>query len=135
MGAAGLMRVLAVDPGDVRIGIAISDPLAVIARPLMVIEHVSREDDAARILKLAEEHCASTILVGLPLDSDGEVGPQARKSMRLVEELRHQSKFKVLPWDESDSSKLAEAMRKDDEMLDARAAAVFLQDYLNVQAA
>ncbi|MDF1498915.1 MAG: Holliday junction resolvase RuvX [Anaerolineales bacterium] len=129
------MRVLAVDPGDARIGIAISDPLAVIARPLMVIEHVSREDDAARILQLAEEHYVSTILVGLPLDEDGEIGPQARKSMRLVEELRRQSKFEVLPWDESSSTKLAEAMRKDDEMLDARAAAVFLQDYLNVQAA
>jgi putative Holliday junction resolvase len=128
------MRVLAVDPGDSRIGIAISDPMACIARPLLVIEHISRKQNAQRILDLALEHQVSSILVGLPLDEDGKVGPQARKSLRLVAELRSITDLSILTWDESGSTKLAQSMGKNDDLLDARAAAVFLQEYLDVQA-
>jgi putative Holliday junction resolvase len=127
------VRVLAVDPGEARLGIAISDPLGVVARPLTVLSHVSRSDDARRIIELAHEHDAQKILVGLPLDQDGQVGPQARKSLRLFEEIRVNTSIEVISWDESGSTRIARALKLDDELLDARAAAVFLQDYLDVQ--
>jgi putative Holliday junction resolvase len=128
------VRVLAVDPGDARIGIAISDPLGLIARPLLVIEHTNRSQDALRIIELANEHKAQTIVIGIALNQDGEVSHQARKVLRLVSEIRLSTDLHVLTWDESGSTEEALAIGADDEMLDARAAAVILQDYLNVQA-
>lgn len=135
MGDAALKRILAVDPGEARIGIAISDPLATIARPLTVIDHTSREQDAASILELACKHQVLVILVGIPLDDEGKIGPQARKSVRLAEALRAETNLNVVTWDESGSTKQAQLMGGTKNMIDARAAAVILQDYLDVQAA
>ena len=66
------MRVLSVDPGKRRLGIAISDPTGTIANPLMVIEHIKRAIDAASIAQLAAEHNAGLIVVGQSLDFDGK---------------------------------------------------------------
>jgi putative Holliday junction resolvase len=129
------VRVLAVDPGDAHIGIAISDPLGLIARPLLVFDHVSRPDDAQQIVDLALEHGAKKILVGVPLDQEGEIGPQARKSQRLAAVIETITDLPIITWDESGSTEAALAMHPADEMLDARAAAVFLQDFLDVQTA
>ncbi|MGD8603530.1 MAG: Holliday junction resolvase RuvX, partial [Anaerolineales bacterium] len=63
---------------------------------------------------------------------DGQVGPQARKSLRLVEELRRQGDMPVETWDESGSTQAAAGI-KDNGPLDAHAAASFLQEYLNVK--
>jgi putative Holliday junction resolvase len=129
-----LMRVLAVDPGDVRIGLALSDPTGLIARPLRVIHHTARAEDAEVILQIAHEHDVGRIVVGLALDQDGEVGPQARKSLRLIECLRSVGTLPIEPWDESGSTQAAHRGNLRDPMLDARAAAVLLQEYLNAQA-
>ena len=83
-----MSKVLAVDPGEVRIGIAISDETGTLARPLTILRHVSRSDDARRIVELAQQAEAGAIVVGLPLDAQGEVGPKARSALRLVEALR-----------------------------------------------
>ncbi len=123
--------VLAVDPGEVRIGLAISDPTGTIARPLQVIKHISRPQNAAAIAEVATAHGAELILIGLPLDDEGEIGPQARQSLRLVDELRKATRVAVDTWDESGSTQLA---GKKDEMIDARAAAYILQDYLDTLA-
>jgi putative Holliday junction resolvase len=123
--------ILAVDPGEVRIGLAISDPTGTIARPLHVIKHISRPQDAAAIAEVAAVHGAELILIGLPLDDQGEIGPQARRSLRLVDELRKTTGVVVDTWDESGSTRLA---GKKDEMIDARAAAHILQDYLDTLA-
>jgi putative Holliday junction resolvase len=123
-------RVLAIDPGEVRIGLAVSDPLCVIARPLKVIQHVSRQADAEAILIEAVEHEIGTIVVGLALDMEGEVGPQARRALRLVELLRSMTDIPVETWDESGST---QAAGKRDELADARAAAVVLQEYLDAR--
>ncbi len=127
------MRVLAVDPGEVRIGIAISDPLGVVARPLTVLDHISRSDDAQHIIDLARQNEAEKIIVGLPLDQDGGIGHQARKSLRLIEEIRFKTNLEVIAWDESGSTETARSIKPADDLLDALAAAVILQDYLNVQ--
>jgi putative Holliday junction resolvase len=134
-----MQRVLAVDPGEKRIGIAISDPSKIIASPLVVIKHVSRAADAARIVGIAGENNVSLIVIGSPLDSEGNVGPQARKSERLADSIRSQTEISVILWDESGSSQEAEKAqqllkikrKKRREQLDALAAAVILQDYLD----
>ncbi len=123
--------VLAVDPGEVRIGLALSDPTGTIARPLQVIEHISRQQNAAAIAEVATARGAELILVGLPLDDEGEIGHQARRSLRLVDELRKVTGVTVETWDESGSTQMA---GKKDGMVDARAAAYILQDYLDTQA-
>ncbi len=125
--------VLSVDPGEVRIGLAISDPTRTIARPLEVIRHFSRAADALAILDRAARHGAGAIVIGLALNSEGEVGPQARRGLRLAEAIRQQTSLPVETWDESGSTQAARRGGRDDPMLDARAAAVILQEFLNAQ--
>lgn len=129
-----MTRVLAVDPGDARIGLAVSDPLGMIARPLEVLHHSSREEDARAILVTAGEHGAERILVGVPYDQEGNAGPQARKSLRLVEKLRALGDVEVITWDETGSTRAALRGPRKDALIDARAAAYILQEYLDAQA-
>jgi putative Holliday junction resolvase len=126
-------RVLAVDPGDVRIGLAISDPLGVVARPLKVLRHVGREKDAQAILEEAGRQGAQLIVVGVALDEAGGAGPQARKALRLVEALRSLGSIPVETWDESGSSARAARLGRGRHPLDAMAAAVILQEYLDAR--
>ena len=125
--------VLSVDPGEVRIGLAISDPTRTIARPLEVVRHTSRAADALAILERAARHGAGAIVIGVALNSEGEVGPQARRGLRLAEAIRQQTSVPVETWDESGSTQAARRGGRDDPMLDARAAAVILQEFLNAQ--
>ena len=128
-----MSRILAVDPGDKRHGLAISDPTGLIARPLLVLEHTSRSADAREIILAAENHEAGMILVGIPYDSEGMPGPQARKALRLVEALCETATIPILTWHVSGSTQAALQIHKADQLLDARAAAVILQEYLNAQ--
>jgi putative Holliday junction resolvase len=135
------MRILAVDPGEKNIGIAISDPTGTLARPLTVIEHRSREADAAAILELAEEHQAGRIIVGQALDADNQATYQGRKAARLAKALRAQGEIPVQLWDESDSTQVARHARirmgvsreERSGHMDKAAAAVILQTYLDAQ--
>jgi putative Holliday junction resolvase len=123
--------VLSVDPGEVRIGLAISDPTRTIARPLEVMRHTSRAADVLGILDRVARQGAGAIVVGVAMNSEGEVGPQARRGLRLAEALRQQTSVPVETWDESGSTLAARRGGRDDPMLDARAAAVILQEYLD----
>jgi len=133
------MRVLAVDPGEKRIGLAISDPSGTIANPLTVIKHVSRLMDAAAIASIAAEREAGLILIGQALDDEGQATPQSRHSVRLAEAVRVQSTIPVLLWEESYSTQeartarinLGASRRKRRGHLDDLAATVILQSYLN----
>ncbi len=132
-------RILGVDPGEKNIGIAISDPTGTIAIPLTVLRHVSRLVDAGLIAGLAREHGAIKIVVGQPLDSNGKVGPQARKTGRLAEAIQSQTDVPVLLWDESGSTQTAREARIQMKVprknrkghLDQVAAVVILQSYLD----
>jgi putative Holliday junction resolvase len=132
-------KILGVDPGDKRIGLAVSDPTQTIANPLMVINHVARTIDAAQIAQIAVDHDVVRIIVGCPYDIDGQSGPQARKSERLAEAIRSQSDLPVELWDESGSTQEARAARismgvkksKRSGHLDDLAATIILQSYLN----
>lgn len=132
-------RTLGVDPGEKRLGIALSDLSGTIASPLTVIQHIARAADAARIAQLAVEQEAVLIVVGQPLDAEGEVGPQGRKSLRLAEAIRACTDLPVVLWDESGSTQAALAARramgakrkKRSGHLDDLAATYLLQSYLD----
>jgi putative Holliday junction resolvase len=133
-------RILAVDPGDKRIGLAVSDPSGTIASPLRVINHVARVLDAAQIASIAAEMEAVLILVGQSLDDDGNPSPEGRKAQRLADAIRLQSPLPVEMWDESFSTQTARATRiamgvkrsKRKGHMDELAATVILQSYLEV---
>ena len=135
------MRVLAVDTGEKRLGIAISDPSGTIANPLTVLKHVARPIDAAAIASLAQEHEAGLIVVGQALDADDQPTPQSRRAERLAEAIRLQTALPVVLWDESGSTQTARqariqmgvSRRKRAGHLDDLAAAVILQSYLDNQ--
>jgi len=128
-----MKRSMGIDPGDARIGLALSDPLGVIASPLTVLKHVSREVDAAEILRIAEDHDVDKIIVGVAYGADGEIGPQARKSLRLLDQLARMSSLPIIPWDESGTTQAAQRGMERDAEIDARAAAYILQEYLDAQ--
>jgi putative holliday junction resolvase len=134
-----IMRILAVDPGDKRLGIALSDPSGTIANPLLVIKHVSRAIDAAAIADLAKDHGAVKIVVGQALDEDGQPTPEGRKAARLAEAIRLQTTISVELWDESESTQTARqaslsmGLRRSKRRghIDHLAATVILQSYLD----
>ena len=105
------MRVLGIDPGEKRIGVAISDPTGTIANPVTVIQHVSRTTDAEAIVRIAEESMVGKIVVDQSLDEDGNPTPQGRSAARLVETLRTQTSLSIELWDESGSTQAARAAR------------------------
>jgi putative Holliday junction resolvase len=134
-----LSRILAVDPGDKRLGIAISDPTRNIASPVCVLDHISREKDAQAILSVAEENNAGVIVIGQALNWDGEVSPQGRKSARLADMIRTQTTIPVVLWNEYGSTSTARnslrlmkvSRKKRAAPLDDLAATVILQTYLD----
>ena len=133
------MRILAVDPGEKKIGLAISDPVGIAARPLTTLDHTARMDDAARIVALAVEHDARMIVVGLALEADGQVGPAARHAERLAAALRELTSLPIVLHDESLSTQIAhDAMLASGRRQHARrthihaaSAAAILQSYLD----
>lgn len=134
------MRVIALDPGTRRIGVAVSDETGLLARPVAIVERgASRALDLARLGALIEELCPTEILVGLPLLPSGDRGPQAEQSVRFADLLRTTFGLPVHLWNESYSTveahrrRAGRARRARRAAIDAEAAAVFLQDYLDAQ--
>jgi putative Holliday junction resolvase len=140
------MRILAVDPGEKKIGLALSDPEGILARPLLTLTHTARASDAERIAALAAEHRAEKILVGLALDSSDLVGPQARRAQRLADAIRQHTQLPVELYDETGSTQIAEATLRSTgktrgtqrgsglsrrAQIHAVAAAALLQNYLD----
>ena len=133
------MRALGIDFGDKRIGVALSDPLGIIASALTVIENKSDEAALKRIVALAGEHEVECIVVGLPRSLDGSLGPQAQRVQSFIESLIQCTDIPVVTWDERFSTfdaerVLVEAGVKRDKRKrhrDSVAAAVILQGYLD----
>lgn len=118
------MKVLALDYGRVRTGVAVSDPTGELARPLCVVERVRSEGGLARLADIVAEEEAERVVVGLPLTLKGERGEQALETEAFVEVLRAVLDVPVETYDERFTSKLAGGD-------DAGAAAHLLTDYLN----
>ncbi|MDO8673290.1 MAG: Holliday junction resolvase RuvX [Dehalococcoidia bacterium] len=133
------MRILALDVGDKRIGVARSDPEGMLASSLTVINRVGKKRDARAIALLAEENEAGQIVVGLPLNMDGSEGQQALKVKEFAVALSTRTRIPVEFWDERLSTFQAQQFMQQDERniaerkawIDAVSAAVILQSYLD----
>ena len=133
-----LVRILAVDHGEKRIGLALSDPTATIASPLKVIEHVSRLLDAAQVASVAQENEVALIVIGQSFDEEGRPNLAGRRAAKFAAALKEQTQTPVVLWDESFSTQDARAARlalgvsrKDRSgHQDALAAVMILRSYL-----
>ena len=132
------VRILAVDHGEKRIGLALSDPTATIASPLKVIEHVSRLLDAAQVANVAHENEVGLIVIGQSFDEEGRPNLAGRRAAKFAAALKEQTQIPVVLWDESFSTQDARAARialgasrKDRSgHQDALAAVMILRSYL-----
>ncbi len=125
------MKVLALDYGHARTGLAVSDPTGTVARPLGVIERAASEEGLGRILDVARAEAVERILVGLPVTLLGERGAQAAETERFVDALRRATDVPVETYDERFTTRLAASLsagRSAPE--DSRAAAHLLTTYL-----
>jgi putative Holliday junction resolvase len=121
------VKVLALDYGSARTGVAVSDPTGTIARPLGVVERAATEAGLARLAELVREEEAERVVVGLPLTLRGERGEQAQETEAFVEALRAVVNVPVESYDERFTTRLAQTAPGPD---DARAAAHLLSSYL-----
>ena len=123
------MKVLALDYGAARTGVACSDATGTIASPVGVVERAASEAGLARIVDLVREHGAERVVVGLPLTLRGEHGAQARETEAFVRALRDLLEVPVDTYDERFTTTLA-AAAAGGASEDARAAAHLLESYL-----
>jgi putative Holliday junction resolvase len=143
-GAAGEspndVRVLAIDLGSRRVGVAVSDPTGTLASPYEVLERSGeRTRDHQRLAELATEVQAERIVVGLPVSLDGTLGPAARAVLDEVEELRATTSVPVETYDERLTTVTAERVLREQgldgrqrrKVVDKAAAAVLLQAWLD----
>ncbi len=134
-------RVLALDVGERRIGVAISDETRTLARPLKTIVRGSLEDDLKELTSLLSEYKVDEFVVGYPRSLAGGAGPQALLVKHYAEQLAAALPVDIILWDERYSTveateRLMAAGRRrrgDKGQIDAAAAAVILQDYLDTQ--
>jgi putative Holliday junction resolvase len=132
------MRILAVDHGEKRIGLALSDPSGTFASPLAVIKHTSRQLDAAQVANIAAENGVGLIVIGQSFDEDGEPNLAGRRAARFAEALREQTSIPIEMFDESFSTQEARATvielgvsrKKRAGHHDALAAVMILRSYL-----
>jgi putative holliday junction resolvase len=124
------VKVLAVDYGSARTGVAVSDPTGVVARPLGVVDKAATDAGLARLAELVEAEQAERVVVGLPLTLRGEAGTQAAETLRFVEALSRRVRVPVETFDERFTTALAGAAPAPRAPEDARAAAHLLESYL-----
>jgi putative holliday junction resolvase len=123
------VKVMALDYGSVRTGVAVSDPTGMIARPLCVVERASSDAGMDELAQLVEREAVEHVVVGLPLTLRGERGDQARASEQFAARLRKRLDVPVVLFDERFTTDLAQQTPSGSE-LDARAAAHLLSGFL-----
>jgi putative Holliday junction resolvase len=124
------VKVLALDYGAARTGVAVSDATGLLARPLTVVERAASPTGLTRLRGLVDEHEAELVVVGLPLTLRGEHGRQAGETEAFVTSLRAALDVPVQTWDERFTTALASQGGSGSAPEDARAAAHLLQSYL-----
>jgi len=137
------VRVVALDIGERRVGVAISDPTGKVATPLDVLDAKEASRPGGRLQRIVEDYEVEIAVVGLPLSMDGTEGPQARRVREVAERMAHFLPITLQFVDERLSSVEAKRRMREagyDERhqrgsVDMVAASIFLQDYLDAQAA
>lgn len=136
-----MARVLAVDYGEKRIGLAISDELEISASPLMTLTKKSDEDAANQIAQIVSRFRVAKVVVGLPRRTDGKEGEMEQRVKAFAEKLRRKVKVPIVFFDERFTTRIAEQVlleadltrRKRKQVRDRLAAAILLQSYLEAQ--
>jgi putative Holliday junction resolvase len=137
------VRILGIDHGTKRIGLALSDELGVIAQPLEFVPAEPFSGVLSRLREIVQEKSVGLLLVGMPRNMDGSLGPAAVKAQEFVAKLKEAFAVPVKTWDERLTSAQANRFlieanvrrEKRKEKVDKTAAAILLQSYLdNVQA-
>ena len=136
-----MSRILGVDYGERRIGLALSDPLGIIAKPLKVIDRKKTPDYLSEILETAKEKDVKRIVVGVPFTLKGEHSKQTDIVKNFIDELLTLGKIQIIPIDERLSSVAAEISLQlqgvktghEKGRVDETAAAIILQEYLDSQ--
>jgi len=132
-------RTLGLDIGDKTLGVAVSDELSLTAQGVEVHQRTSASKDADYIKDLVERYAVDVIVVGLPKNMDGSLGPQAQKTMAFAEQLRKACSLPVIEWDERLTTRQAERLlleadasrRRRKQVRDKLAAQLILQAYLD----
>jgi putative Holliday junction resolvase len=127
------VRVLALDHGAVRTGVAISDETGTLARPLTVVQKVETDAGFAQLLSLLRSEAPGCVVIGLPVSLDGREHAQARRVRVFASRLAAVVDVPVELYDERYTSRLAD-QRGGSAARDARAAATLLEDYLRMSA-
>ncbi len=132
---------LGIDPGTVRIGLALSDPSGTIAQPLAVLRRRSLQEDLQQLVRIADEHGVEQIVVGLPRTMDGRLEAAAREAQAFGEQVRQATGRPLAYWDERLTTVAAERYlieqgkrrTKRRQEIDRMAATLLLQGYLDYQ--
>lgn len=132
---------LGIDPGTVRIGLALSDPSGTIAQPLVVLRRRSLQEDLQQLVRIVEEHGVEQIVVGLPRTMDGRLEAAAREAQAFGEQVRQATGRPLAYWDERLTTVAAERYlieqgkrrTKRRQEIDRMAATLLLQGYLDYQ--
>jgi putative Holliday junction resolvase len=130
------MRILAVDYGKARVGVAITDPLGLISQPLETFANRSQKEVIKRLKYLVQNNDVRIILVGNPLSMNGGSTPMSQHIEKFVARLRKTLTIEVKLWDERLTSKLARnrlkelGLHKDQKRIDQIAACIMLDEYL-----
>lgn len=138
MSGASTSRILALDPGTKRIGVALSDELGWTAQPLETYERRSVAADVAHIQRLVSQYQVTRIVMGFPVRLDGTLGPAALQVQEFIEQLQQTVTVPIVTWDERMTTKAAEEVliqanmsrKKRKGTVDRVAAAILLQSYL-----
>jgi len=133
------VRILGLDLGDKTIGVAVSDALGYTAQGLKVIRRQNLAKDLKELNKIIDDYQIGKIVVGLPRNMDGSMGPQAKKVYRFIELLREEFGLPTISLDERLTTKAAEAIlleadlsrAKRKRVIDKLAASILLQSYLD----
>ena len=134
-------RVMALDVGKIRIGVALTDPLGYTAQPLLTIWRKSRGEDLRSLLRLIRKHEVARVIVGNPLHLSGEISYWAKKVHDFAEELRVRSGLTVELWDERLTTHAAHEILNEadygtegrEKIIDQVAAVVILEGWMQVQ--
>ncbi len=136
------MRILGLDIGSKTIGVAVSDEMSLTAQGVTTLKRKVLQQDVKQLLEVIEEHRAEKVVVGLPKNMNGSLGPSARMVFSLIEELKKFIDLPVVTWDERLSTVAAQRVlleadmsrKKRKRVIDKVAAILILQGYLDNQA-
>jgi putative Holliday junction resolvase len=135
------MRIMALDYGERRVGVAISDPLRVIAQPLVTLRASPRKELIKRLKFIAKQYEVGLVLVGNPVSHQGKATNMSQKIKRFIAELEHALTIRVQEWDERFTSSYArklmkeKGIKKQKDKLDQVAACIMLDEFLKRESA